>query len=110
MGSLGVGSCDRDTRRNRGFGDEGREISHGNLGRGVNERGTVKDRPVDSSGVSTDSPSPPCSPTAEPVSEMDELNDAVETVDIVNGVRVRLATGPSETETGVVSDPIARRW
>ena len=73
-------------------------------GRGVNERGTVNDRPVDSSEVSVDSSSPRYSPIADSVSKIDELIDTVETVDIVDGVRTRLTTGPSEIETEAVSD------
>lgn len=37
---------------------------------------------------------------------MDELIDTVETVEIVEGVRMRLATGPSVIETETVSDSI----
>ena len=75
-------------------------------GRGVNERGTVKDRPDESSEGSVDSSSPRYSPIADSVSKIDELIDTVETVEIVDGVRARLTAGPSEIETEAVSDPI----
>ena len=73
-------------------------------GRSVNERGTVKDRPVDNNEGSVGSSSPRYSPIADSVSKMDELIDTVEIVEIVDGVRVRLTAGPSVIEMEAVSD------
>ena len=75
-------------------------------GLGAEERGAVKDRPVDSSEGSVGSSSPRCSPIADSVSKIGELIETVETVEIVDGVRARLAAGPSVIETETVSDSI----
>ena len=75
-------------------------------GLGVEERGVVRDRPVDRSEGSVGSSSPRYSPIADSVSKIDELIETVETVEIVDGVRARLAAGPSVIETETVSDSI----
>ena len=73
-------------------------------GRSVNERGTVKDRPVDNNEGSVGSSSPRYPPIADSAPKMDELIDTVEIVEIVDGVRVRLTAGPSVIEMEAVSD------
>lgn len=61
---------------------------------------------MDNNEGSVGSSSPLYSPTADSVSNMDELMDTVETVEIVDGVRARLTAAPSVIETEVVSDSI----
>lgn len=71
---------------------------------GVNERGIVRDRPVDIGEGSVGSSSLRYSPIADSVSKMDELIDTAETVEIMDGVRVRLTAGSSVIEIRTVSD------